>query len=56
MKVLLRIDEKKRLHTASPLLFGQFIEHFGRCVYGGIFEVFCAWAVLDARRRLCYNV
>ncbi len=22
----------------SPLIYGQFIEHMGRCVYGGIFE------------------
>src|SRR3990172_1747242 len=22
----------------SPLIYGQFIEHMGRCIYGGIFD------------------
>ena len=24
--------------TTHPRLFGSFIEHLGRCIYGGIFE------------------
>ena len=22
----------------NPMIFGQFIEHLGRCIYGGIYE------------------
>ena len=37
-------DVEVRLHrdfaigTTHPCLFGGFIEHLGRCVYGGLFE------------------
>jgi alpha-L-arabinofuranosidase len=33
-----RLDLGRRLGKAQPLAFGQFIEHLGRCIYGGIFE------------------
>jgi alpha-N-arabinofuranosidase len=44
----------------SPLIYGQFIEHMGRCVYGGVFEPGSARAdeagyradVLEAMRAL----
>lgn len=36
--VSLRIDERRTLNRAEPLLFGQFIEHFGRLIYGGLFD------------------
>lgn len=44
----------------SPLIYGQFIEHMGRCIYGGIYEPGSALAdergfrrdVLDAMRAL----
>lgn len=32
------IDEERVIGRISPLLFGGFIEHMGRCVYQGIFE------------------
>jgi len=37
-------EVKVRLHSdiaigdTDPRLFGAFVEHLGRCVYGGIFE------------------
>ena len=30
------IDAAKRGDPISPLIYGQFVEHLGRCVYGGI--------------------
>jgi alpha-L-arabinofuranosidase len=32
------IDLTRRLGTVDPRIFGQFIEHLGRCIYGGIYE------------------
>jgi alpha-N-arabinofuranosidase len=32
------IDEERVIGRISPLLFGGFIEHMGRCVYQGIFD------------------
>lgn len=32
------IDSERRIGDVSPLLFGSFIEHLGRCVYGGIYQ------------------
>jgi len=38
IEATLRIDPERRLGPAQPLVFGQFIEHMGRCIYGGIFD------------------
>lgn len=32
------IDPAFRIGRVSPRLFGSFVEHMGRCVYGGIFD------------------
>jgi alpha-N-arabinofuranosidase len=32
------IDRDATIGTTDPRLFGAFVEHLGRCVYGGIFE------------------
>jgi alpha-N-arabinofuranosidase len=32
------IDEERVIGHISPLLFGGFIEHMGRCVYQGVFD------------------
>jgi alpha-N-arabinofuranosidase len=32
------LDPKFRIGEVDPRLFGSFVEHMGRCVYGGIFE------------------
>jgi alpha-N-arabinofuranosidase len=34
----LRIDRSRRIGTTDPRLFGAFVEHLGRCVYGGLYE------------------
>ena len=32
------IDLARRIGTVDRRIFGQFIEHLGRCIYGGIFD------------------
>lgn len=34
----IKIDTDRTIGKVSPLLFGNFVEHLGRCVYGGIYE------------------
>ena len=31
-----KLDATKMGAPISPLIYGQFIEHLGRCIYGGI--------------------
>ncbi|MGI8914900.1 MAG: hypothetical protein ACR2JY_14145 [Chloroflexota bacterium] len=35
---MIKIDLSRRLGTIDHRIFGGFIEHLGRCIYGGIFE------------------
>ncbi|MGD0113495.1 MAG: hypothetical protein ABSD48_16685 [Armatimonadota bacterium] len=35
---LIKIDLGHRLGTIEPKLYGMFIEHLGRCIYGGIYD------------------
>src|SRR5947208_9734023 len=54
------IDLARRLGTVDRRIFGQFIEHIGRCIYGGVYDEGSPRAdarsfrrdVLDAARRL----
>jgi alpha-N-arabinofuranosidase len=34
----IKIDLERRLGTIDPNLFGSFVEHIGRCIYGGVYE------------------
>ncbi len=34
----IKIDTDRRIGEVHPHLFGNFAEHLGRCIYGGIFE------------------
>src|SRR6476620_1858060 len=38
MTTRIGIDLRRRLGTVDRRIFSQFIEHLGRCVYGGIYE------------------
>ena len=44
------IDVSKPGHPISPYIYGQFIEHLGRCIYGGI------WAEMLEDRKFYYPV
>ena len=57
------LDSNRTIAEISPLLFGGFAEHMGRCVYEGIYEPKSAYAdqdglrtdVLDALRAQKYT-
>jgi alpha-N-arabinofuranosidase len=38
MEYRLTIDAARRIGTVNANVFGHFIEHLGRCIYGGVFE------------------
>ena len=39
----------------DPRLFGSFVEHLGRCVYGGIFEPDTRQLTMTDSGRMCWN-
>src|SRR5215472_16146537 len=44
------IDTSKTSEPISPYIYGQFIEHLGRCIYGGI------WAEMLEDRKFYFPV
>jgi len=46
----IRIDAGTTSEAISPLIYGQFIEHLGRCIYGGL------WAEMLEDRKFYYPV
>jgi alpha-N-arabinofuranosidase len=34
----IKIDIERQIGLIDPLLYGNFIEHLGRCIYGGVYE------------------
>lgn len=44
------IDASKTKDPISPYIYGQFIEHLGRCIYGGI------WAEMLEDRKFYYPI
>ena len=47
----LRFDKKKKIGLRDPKLFGQFIEHFHRCVYGGVYDPASSFADEQGLRK-----
>ena len=47
----LTVDPAFRVGTADRRLFGSFVEHMGRCVYGGVYEPGHPTADADGFRR-----
>ncbi len=45
-----KIERENKGEPLSPLIYGQFIEHLGRCIYGGI------WAEMLEDRKFYYPV
>ena len=49
-EIELNPDLKKRGAPINPMIHGQFIEHLGRCIYGGI------WAEMLEDRKFYFEV
>ncbi len=47
---VIAIDAAQKGEPMSPLIYGQFIEHLGRCIYGGI------WAEMLEDRKFHYDI
>jgi len=37
-KARIKIDVERQVGEIDPKIYGNFIEHLGRCIYGGIYE------------------
>lgn len=48
--MVIRVDPKDESHAIHPFVYGQFIEHMGRCIYGGI------WAEMLEDRKFFFPV
>jgi len=48
---VITIDTQAKAQAYSPMIFGGFLEHFGRQIYGGVFEPGSALADEDGFRR-----
>ncbi len=51
----IEIDTDRVVGTVDPLLFGNFIEQLGRCVYGGVYEPGSPLADADGFRKDVLN-
>ena len=38
LKAKIKIDMERKTGSVDKLLFGNFTEHLGRCIYGGIYD------------------
>jgi alpha-L-arabinofuranosidase len=47
----LKVDLDRRLGEIDPNIYGNFIEHLGRCIYGGIFDEGVPLSDADGNRR-----
>jgi len=50
MKPSITVDLAKTREPISKFIYGQFIEHLGRCIYGGI------WAEMLEDRKFCFPI
>jgi alpha-N-arabinofuranosidase len=51
LQATLKIDPERRLGAIDPNIFGNFIEHLGRCIYGGIYDEGSPLADVDGNRQ-----
>ena len=35
---IVSVDVRRQIDTINPNIYGNFIEHLGRCIYGGIYD------------------
>jgi len=51
LRASLQIDPQRRLGTMDPNIYGNFIEHLGRCIYGGVYDEGSPLSDADGNRR-----
>lgn len=51
LKARIKIDAERVTGTIDPLLYGNFTEHLGRCIYGGLYEPTSKQANKDGFRK-----
>ncbi|RYZ43850.1 MAG: alpha-N-arabinofuranosidase, partial [Sphingobacteriales bacterium] len=51
LKARIKIDAERVIGTVDTLLYGNFTEHLGRCIYGGIYDPKSAQANADGFRK-----
>lgn len=64
LKAKIKIDIDRKIGQIDPMLYGNFTEHLGRCIYGGIYDPESTEAnadgfrkdVIQATRDLCVTV
>ena len=47
----IKIDLDRQIGEVSPLIYGNFVEHLGRCVYGAIYETGSTLSDKDGYRK-----
>jgi alpha-N-arabinofuranosidase len=63
-KATIRVDSRREIGRVDPRVFGGFVEHLGRAIYGGLYDPGSAHAdpngwrrdVLEALRRLDFTI
>src|SRR5258708_32859010 len=64
LKAKIKIDLERRIGEIDKLLYGNFTEHLGRCIYGGIYDPKSSQAntdgfrndVIDATKKLGVSI
>ena len=51
LKATLTVDLERRLGAIDPSIYGNFIEHLGRCIYGGVYDAGSPLADADGNRK-----
>ncbi len=51
LKARIKIDVERKIGSIDSMLYGNFTEHLGRCIYGGIYEPKSSQANADGFRK-----
>jgi alpha-N-arabinofuranosidase len=51
LRATLKVDLDRRLGEIDPSIYGNFIEHLGRCIYGGIYDEGSPLSDADGNRQ-----
>lgn len=51
LRARIKVDIERTIGEVDPLIYGQFTEHLGRCIYGGIYDPNSTQADADGFRK-----